>query len=95
MFEEGQDLPRGGSGETFSGAGRRMERLTASLRSDHPDARLALFTHGGSIWALAARVVGLDWPRYRSLGLPTNLSLTRVQFSPDGPRLVDYNLPLR
>ena len=95
VFEEGQDLPRGGSGETFSGAGRRMERLTASLRSDHPDARLALFTHGGSIWALAARVVGLDWPRYRSLGLPTNLSLTRVQFSPDGPRLVDYNLPLR
>jgi broad specificity phosphatase PhoE len=95
VFEEGKDLPRGGTGETFAGAGRRMERLASSLRADEPDQHLALFSHGGAIWALAARVIGLEWPRFRSLGLPTNLSLTRVQFSPDGPRLVDYNLPLR
>ena len=48
-----------------------------------------------SIWALAARVLGLPWPRYRSLGLPTNTSLTRVQLTSLGMRLVDYNLPLR
>ena len=95
VFEEGADLPRGGTGETFGGAGRRMERLAAVLRTDHPDDHLALFSHGGAIWALVARVVGLEWPQFRSLGLPTNLSLTRVQFAPDGPRLVDYNLPLR
>lgn len=95
VFEEAVDLPRGGSGETFAATGLRMERAVASLHEASPDEHLAVFSHGGVIWALAARVVGLGWPRYRSLGLPTNTSLTRIQFTRDGLRLVDYNLPLR
>jgi len=95
VFEGAADLPRGGAGETFAGAGLRMDRAISTLARSNPGERLALFGHGGSIWALAARVLGLPWPRYRSLGLPTNTSLTRVQLTSDGMRLVDYNLPLR
>ncbi|HAX81561.1 MAG TPA: hypothetical protein DCY40_03200 [Actinobacteria bacterium] len=95
VFEGGADLPRGGTGETFAGTGLRLARAVGGLVESNPGERLALFSHGGSIWALAARVVGLAWPRYRSLGLPTNTSLTRVQLTSAGMRLVDYNLPLR
>lgn len=95
VFDGGADLPRGGSGETFAGAGMRMDRVVGALAQQNPNQHLALFSHGGSIWALTARVVGLPWPRYRSLGLPTNTSLTRVQLTANGMRLVDYNLPLR
>jgi broad specificity phosphatase PhoE len=95
VFEGGADLPRGGAGETFAGAGLRMLRAVSALVEASPGRCLAVFSHGGSIWALAARVVGLPWPRYRSLGLPTNTSLTRVQLANGGVRLVDYNLPLR
>lgn len=95
VFEKGVDLPRGGTGETFAGAGRRMERIVSALQKAHPDDHLACFSHGGSIWALVARVIGLGWPGFRSLGLPTNAAVTHVQFAADGPRLVDYNLPLR
>jgi len=95
VFEQGVDLPRGGSGETFAGVGRRMERIVSTLQRAQPDEHLAFFSHGGSIWALVARVIGLAWPGFRSLGLPANAGLTHVQFTTDGPRLVDYNLPLR
>lgn len=95
IFEDGVDLPRGGGGETFAGAGRRMEKAVGALHAAHPDDRLAVFTHGGAIWSYVARIVGLEWPRHQVLGLPTNTSLTRVQLTSDGLRLVDYNLPLR
>ncbi len=95
VIEQGADLPRGGTGETFGAAGQRMERTVRALADANPGSHLGLFTHGGSIWSLIARVMGLPWPDHRSLGLPTNTSLSRVQLTPDGMRLVDYNLPLR
>lgn len=94
VFENGMDVPRGGVGESFGDAGRRMDRIVTGLHRDHPDDRLTCFSHGGAIWALVARVVGLTWQGFRSLGLPSNTGVTHVQFTADGPRLVNYNLPL-
>ena len=96
VIEGGQDLPRGGGrGETFGGAGERMERLVRGVAATNPGHHLGFFSHGGSIWALVARVMGLPWHHHRALGLPTNTSLTRIQLAPEGMRLVDYNLQLR
>lgn len=96
VIEEGQDLPRGGGGgETFTGAGERMARLISAVAESNPGQHLSFFSHGGAIWALVARVVGVPWLRHRTLGLPSNTGLTRIQLTPGGMRLVDYNLPLR
>ncbi len=94
VFEDFMDIPRGKVGESFADAGRRMERIVAALHRAHPDDQLACFSHGGAIWALVARVIGLSWQAYRSLGLPSNTGVSHVQLTTDGPRLVDYNVPL-
>ncbi len=53
-----------------------------------------MFTHGGVIWALAAKVLGIGWRDWRMLDIPSNASTTHVRMTGDRPVLVDYNLPL-
>ncbi len=93
VFADGVDLARGGTGETFAEAGARMERAVRRLVEDHPTERLALFTHGGAIWSLVSRIIGIDWSRWRRVGLPGNASLTHIRLEGGSPVLVDYNLP--
>lgn len=90
---DGIDLPRGGSGETFAGAGARMEQAVRRLSDGRPTGRLALFTHGGAIWSFVSRIIGIDWSNRQRVGLPDNASLTHVRLDGGAPVLVDYNLP--
>lgn len=95
VFERFEDLPRGSTGETFAGAGRRLARAVERIDATHPGERIAVFTHGGVIWALVARILGFGWERYHDIAIPTNAGLTHVEVTGEGMRLVDYNLPLR
>ena len=95
VFERRNDTPRGGSGESFGSAARRMSRAVERIKERHRDERVAVFTHGGVIWALAARILGLGWERHQHLSIPGNTSVTQVEVTPEGLRLVDYNLPPR
>lgn len=94
VFGQGIDLPRGGTGETFAQAGERVASTVKRITEDHPTDRLALFTHGGSIWAFAARITGVDWSNWRAFAIPGNTSVTHVRYDGGAPVLVDYNLPL-
>jgi probable phosphoglycerate mutase len=94
IFLGAEDLPRGGTGETFAGAGARLESAVAQLVRDHPNDSIAAFTHGGAIWALASRLLGIDWSGWRKLAIPSNASTTHVRFDGTTPILIDYNLPL-
>jgi broad specificity phosphatase PhoE len=93
VFTDGADLARGGTGETFAGVGARMESQIRTLADENPSHRMALFTHGGAIWAFATRTIGLGWKDWRALALPSNTSLTHVRFDGGSPVLMDYNLP--
>jgi broad specificity phosphatase PhoE len=92
VFHRGEDIPRGGTGETFAGAGDRMLRAVDDVASRHPHGTTALFTHGGAIWALTARILALGFGGIRRVTLPGNTSVTHVRVGPEGPVLVDYNL---
>ncbi len=92
VFSEGADIPRGGTGETFAEAGARMEVQIRKLADQNPTHRLGLFTHGGAIWALASRVLRIDWSGYRKLSMPNNTSVTHIRFEGGAPVLMDYNL---
>jgi broad specificity phosphatase PhoE len=94
VFGQGVDLPRGGTGETFEQAGARVAGAVARIVERHPTERLALFTHGGAIWAFASKIVGIDWSGWRALAIPGNTSVTHVRYDGGAPVLVDYNLPL-
>lgn len=92
VFQRGEDIPRGGHGETIAHAAARMRRTVEELAERHPEGTTALFTHGGAIWALAADILTVGWEGMRRLTLPGNTSVTHVRVGPDGPVLVDFNL---
>ena len=93
VFEDGVDIRRGGTGETFAEAGARMESQVRSLMEQNPTDRLGLFTHGGAIWALASRVMQIDWSDSYKIAIPSNTSVTHLRFEGGSPVLMDYNLP--
>ena len=91
VFEHDQDLPRGGTGETFLQAGERLAAALADIAGMHANERVALVSHAGLIWAVSARILGIDWRAWRSLALPANASVTTVRMDGGAPVLVDYN----
>ncbi len=92
VFSDRLDLPRGDTGETFAEAGERMESQIRKLAEENPTHRLGLFTHGGAIWALASRVMGIGWEGWRKISMPGNTSVTHVRFEGGAPVLMDYNV---
>lgn len=92
VYDGGEDLPRGRTGETFTAAGERMVAALASIAAAHGDGGAVAVSHGGSIRSLVARVLGIDFPERNRIGLPDNASSTTFRLGEAGPVLVDYNL---
>jgi probable phosphoglycerate mutase len=92
VFESGEDIPRGGTGDTFEAVGQRLAGVIERMDTSHPGERVALFSHGGAIWSLAARVLGLTWSDWRNLAMPSNTSVSHVRVESGRQMLVDYNI---
>jgi probable phosphoglycerate mutase len=93
VFDGGEDRPRGGTGDTFGMVGERLAAVIDRMQQLHPGERVALFSHGGAIWSLAARILGIGWARWRSLAMPRNTSVSHVRIGEHGSHvLVDYNI---
>lgn len=88
----GVDVPRGGSGETFSGAAERMARVLADIANRHPGRTVGVVSHGGATRAYAARVLGLAFPQRRKLALLRNTGTARFAYGSRGPALAAWNL---
>lgn len=92
VFESGEDIPRGGTGDTFEAVGQRVAAVIERMHSTHPGERVALFSHGGAIWSLTARVLGLTWSDWRNLAMPANTSVSHFRVESGRQVLVDYNI---
>lgn len=92
VFESGEDIPRGGTGDTFEAVGLRLAGVIERMDTSHPGERVALFSHGGAIWSLAARVLGLTWSYWRNLAMPSNTSVSHFRVESGRQLLVDYNV---
>ena len=92
VFEAGEDRPRGGTGETFAAVGDRLAGVIDRMERTHPGERIALFSHGGAIWSLTARILGLSWSSWRRLAMPSNTSVSHIRVESGRHMLVDYNV---
>jgi broad specificity phosphatase PhoE len=92
IFDGGEDRPRGGTGETFAAVGERLAGVIDRMERLHPGERVALFSHGGAIWSVAARVLGLGWSSWRSLAMPANTSVSHIRVDDGRQMLMDYNV---
>jgi broad specificity phosphatase PhoE len=90
IFRDGEDLPRGGDGETWAELVERMnsgvEKAIAANRSDH----FTVVSHGGAIRAYLLGNMGVGWPEVLDTVVPANTAVTHVVMTSTGPVLADY-----
>lgn len=91
IYRDGEDLPRGGTGESFTELIDRMCRFISGFEPD-PGKRTAVVSHGAAIRAVVACITGMGPAINRGLTTPDNTGVTHVAFTPDGPMLADYSL---
>jgi broad specificity phosphatase PhoE len=92
IYAQGEDMPRGRDGETFSEAGRRVHTTVESLASDTGFDHIGVVSHGAAIRAYITGVVGLSFPARNRLPIPRNSSMSQIRQTPQGPVLAAYNV---
>lgn len=91
-FFGGEDLPRGGSGETFDQVRERMRAVLRDINTRNPGRRIAVVSHGGASRAWATEVLGLPYAHRHRLPVMRNTGYARITFGRRGPSLVSWNL---
>lgn len=91
IYLDGEDLARGGSGETFSELVARMDGFLAAL-DPRPEERTVVVSHGAAIRAAIAAIHDRSLQTWRALGPPANTGVTHIGLTPRGPMVVDYSL---
>ena len=87
----GEDVARGGTGETFLGVRRRMTEAIESIVAAHPGGTVGVVSHGGASRAYLTGVLGIafgDRNRLRSLD---NTAFGRIVYGRRGPFLASWN----
>lgn len=91
-LRDGEDIIRGGTGETFGGVRDRMTASLEAIAGQHNRGTIAVVSHGGALRAFVTGVLGMEFAdRYR-LGLLANTGVARVVRSGDGFALGAWNL---
>lgn len=92
IYEEGEDLPRGGDGETWEAMKGRVTRAVEALSAGAPAGALTVVSHGAAIRAYVASLLGLGWEDSRRLAVPANASVSHVVTTAEGPVLAGYSV---
>ena len=88
----GRDSPRGGSGETWAELQRRAAKTINGLAVAHPGRRVAVTSHGGTIRAYVAGVLGFGYGELGRLGALGNTSVSQITAGGDRVTLTSYNV---
>ena len=88
IFVDGQDLPRGVTGESWA---QLTTRFRAAIESINPERGLltAVVTHGAAIRSYLADLAGTGWSSAGSWETPANSSVTHLVLGERGPLIVD------
>ena len=91
--DDGNDIRRGHTGETWSDVQQRVSGFVNRLQQIHPGGRVAVASHGGAIRAYTGSVLGFGFDKARLIGWVGNTAVTQVVVSTDGkPAMATYNL---
>jgi broad specificity phosphatase PhoE len=92
IYEEGEDLPLGASGETFREVAARMRAALAELAERHIGARFGVVSHGWAIRAYLGELLGLDHRTRQRLATPFNTSVSHLVVGEEGITVADFNV---
>ncbi len=91
IYVGGEDLARGGSGESFADLVDRAGSFLGRL-DPRPGERTVVVSHGATIRAMIAAIHDKSIETWRALGPSANTGFTHIGFTPKGPMLIDYSL---
>ncbi len=91
IWSDGEDLPRGGTGESFGQVQQRVRRFLDSILIPSGK-RVVAVSHGGTILALAAAITDRGFDIARSVETAGNACMTHVVITETGPMLADYSV---
>lgn len=92
IFNQGEDRPRGGNGESFAEAGERLSATVESLATMSEADHIGAVSHGAAIRAYITNVLGLSFVDRDRFPIPRNSSMSQVRLTPNGPVLAAYNV---
>jgi broad specificity phosphatase PhoE len=93
LIKAGEDLPRGGDGETWTELGKRVSESLQDLAAMLPDGAVGVaVTHGAATRAGLGVLLGLPFEHWRVLGSLHNCCWAVVSCDPRGWRLDGWNL---
>jgi broad specificity phosphatase PhoE len=90
IFRDGEDLPRGGDGETWAELVERMNRGVEKAIAANGSDPFTIVSHGGAIRAYLLGNMGVGWPEVLDTMVPANTAVTHVVMTSRGPVLADY-----
>jgi broad specificity phosphatase PhoE len=90
--DKGDDVPRGGFGETYGGAGERLAAAVADIAARHEGGVAGAVTHGGVSRAYVTHLLGTSFVDRHRLHLLNNTAMARIVVSGGRPVLADYNV---
>ncbi len=89
IYADGEDLPRGHTGETFAALIARLAGFLGAVAID-PTERTAIVSHGAAIKAAVAHILGNTTDIQSNLAVSPNTGVTHIAFPAGGPMLMDY-----
>jgi probable phosphoglycerate mutase len=89
---DGHDEPRGGTGETFTGAADRLRRAIDATAAASPGETVGIFTHGGVTRAYVAGLLGIPFRDRNRIPVMRNSACARIEFENGAPVLAAYNV---
>ena len=92
IYGRGEDLRRGGDGESFTEAGERFGSTLRDLVARNGHRSLGAVSHGAVIRAFAVELVGLGFADRDRLPVPRNSSMSRFVYAERGAALASYNV---
>lgn len=91
IYREGQDLPRGETGETWAQLTQRFRSAVESV--SHPEGEpTVIVAHGGAIRSYISSLTATNDTYSESLFTPANTSVSHVALRERGPVILDYSV---
>lgn len=87
----GEDVVRGGTGETFAAVQDRVTRAVDTIAERHRGGTAGVVSHGGATRAYLARLLGIPFAERNRIASLRNTAWARIGFGPRGAALSEWN----
>jgi len=92
LFDDGEDIARGRTGETFAILQGRVRAAVLDLVERHPERTVGVVSHGGATRAFADHVLGLEFGARTGIASMRNTAYSRFALSDNGIRILEWNI---